>query len=79
MNINNWSFSKPTQEGLYLRNYGDVVTSKSIRAMKLCLHAGDLVMPDYGLVSESGDGYKWIKLDLDELNKLGNEGKDDGQ
>ena len=70
-----WSFKKPTKQGVYLCSAGDVVSEYSLFLTKFIENdSGDLVdISDMTRVKDWGKHVKFMKIDIQELNQLGNE------
>ena len=79
-----WSYDRPKETGWYYLNYGDVVTPNNfevvhITTTKDTLH-GDKKLVAWSakngkqfLVEETHPHYKWLKVNITELNKVGNQ------
>ena len=72
-----WSYEKPTKEGWYYANLGDVVTQDTCRVMHFTsvFDGGDMVLIDTNgdEVRRYNDSWKFLPVDFEELNKIGNE------
>lgn len=69
-----WSYEKPTEPGMYFINRGDVVTADSLKLADMYEINGELFdRTDGELVSRFADYIKFLKVDIDALNQLGNE------
>ena len=72
MDNNLWSYETPTEEGFYLFNLGDVVTPANFAQIRLIKMDGVLMDAEGIDIAKYNRSWKWIKLDLNELNLRGN-------
>lgn len=78
MNIGEWSFEPPTEEGLYFCNLGDVVTDMSLTTHNIIEINGDFYdRIDFGVDRDKANpidlwnsSNKWMKIDTKYLNGL---------
>ena len=73
--MNRWSYKKPTKEGWYYVNQGDVVTDKSIEAIYFMPDENGALRgkQDDVLASDYHHCYKFMPFDVEQLNVIGNE------
>jgi len=70
-----WSYKKPKTPGLYYVNRGDVVTKESLEVIKVDRHkkSDDYLSDAIGVpLSEYNDCYKFMMIDYEKLNAIGN-------
>ena len=67
-----WSYEKPTEPGLYLVNRGDVVTSDTLETQHFKMVDRRLRDKDGIPASSYGSHWKFLPIDYDYLNKIGN-------
>lgn len=72
-----WGYKKPTEPGLYYVNRGDVVTDESCGILPFWNGPdGKLIDPAGRLVARYNDTFKFMLVDYEALNKIGNEDED---
>ena len=72
-----WTYKKPTEPGLYYVNLGDVVTEESLSVIHFVIIDGALV-DDCGFpVRQYNTHYKFMFIDHEALNKIGNDDESD--
>ena len=77
---NPWSFIKPKEPGMYFINYGDVVTVSSLEVQVLRLvsdktstGAPNVLVDQEGVpVADYNNCYKFMRVDVEHLNKIRN-------
>jgi len=68
-----WSYDKPTAPGWYWVNDGDAVTPFSLRLLKAAFnHEKELMDGDLFPVKKYHAGFKFLEVDISELNTIGN-------
>lgn len=75
-----WSYDKPTMSGAYYVNAGDAVTPANCKEIKLSFKHGKNIQQPQVLhddegdpVTDYGDYCKFLPIDYEALNKIGNE------
>lgn len=72
--MSKWTYNKPTEPGLYWVNSGDVVTVYSLEIQHFSDRGASYLGDSGGIPAISyGDYIKFLKVDIDALNELGNE------
>lgn len=74
MNNKQWSYMKPTNPGWYFVNRGDVVTDDSIECQLIKVRNDDSQLSDSEgvLISNYCHTFKFLKVDAERLNTIGN-------
>ena len=68
-----WSYDKPTVPGWYWVNGGDVVTPFSLKLLKAAFNLEkELVDEDLFPIYRYNTSYKFLEIDINELNTIGN-------
>ena len=69
-----WTYSKPTVEGWYEVNLGDVVTADNYSCERFTfnVNTSELLDSELGSVQDYNDSYKFRAVDFEALNKIGN-------
>ncbi len=71
---NLWSYDKPTEPGWYWANRGDVVTNHSLCCEEFSYWGGTHLSDSHSIeVAKYVGVWKFLKVDIDALNALGNE------
>ena len=71
-----WSYKKPTKPGLYYVNSGDVVTKETLHIVPMKIIGKDLCDSMLHLIDTYKSFYKFMPVDYEALNKIGNDDED---
>jgi hypothetical protein len=67
-----WTYDKPDWPGMYYINRGDVVTEDTLENIRVFKKDGVLCDGDGMLISDYRSDIKFMRIDFDWFNKVGN-------